>query len=378
MVRAVDEIEKAPVMDRWQAVSLGKVAQVIMGQSPPGSSYNRQGIGSPLINGPTEFTDKHPIKMQWTSQPTKLAQPGDLLLCVRGSSTGRTNVSDDRYCIGRGIAAIRAKQVADQRFIAFQVESGISRLLRLTTGSTFPNINSQSIGAISLLLPPRNEQSAIATVLSDIDSLIESLERLIAKKRAIKQGAMQELLTGKRRLPGFKKKWHCRKFGDVLTVRHGRSQRGISAHDGKYPILASGGIIGRTNTPLYTKPSVLIGRKGTIDRPQYQSGPFWTVDTLFYTEICQQCSPKFLYYLFSTIDWRTYNEASGVPSLNASTIEQIEFNSPDLDEQHAIATIVSHFDDELELEFRRLTKYIAMKQGMMQVLLTGRIRLLKD
>lgn len=378
MVRAVDEIEKAPVMDRWQAVSLGKVAQVIMGQSPPGSSYNRQGIGSPLINGPTEFTDKHPIKMQWTSQPTKLAQPGDLLLCVRGSSTGRTNVSDDRYCIGRGIAAIRAKQVADQRFIAFQVESGISRLLRLTTGSTFPNINSQSIGAISLLLPPRNEQSAIATVLSDIDSLIESLERLIAKKRAIKQGAMQELLTGKRRLPGFKKKWHCRKFGDVLTVRHGRSQRGISTHDGKYPILASGGIIGRTNTPLYTKPSVLIGRKGTIDRPQYQSGPFWTVDTLFYTEICQQCSPKFLYYLFSTIDWRTYNEASGVPSLNASTIEQIEFNSPDLDEQHAIATIVSHFDDELELEFRRLTKYIAMKQGMMQVLLTGRIRLLKD
>lgn len=93
--------------DEWKTSFLGDCGEVIMGQSPPGSSYNRTGNGSPLINGPTEFTDRHPIKIQWTTQPARFCTTGDLLICVRGSSTGRTNYADDTYAIGRGVAAIR-------------------------------------------------------------------------------------------------------------------------------------------------------------------------------------------------------------------------------------------------------------------------------
>jgi type I restriction enzyme S subunit len=113
----------------WEVKRLGDSAEVVMGQSPAGTSYNRSGFGSPLINGPTEFTDKHPIKIQWTSQPTKFCKKGDLLLCVRGSSTGRINISDDEYCIGRGVAAIRAKTEADTSFVTSQIGSATEVML---------------------------------------------------------------------------------------------------------------------------------------------------------------------------------------------------------------------------------------------------------
>lgn len=119
----------------------------------------------------------------------------------------------------------------------------------------------------------------------------------------------------------------------------------------------------------------MIGRKGTIDNPQYQDAPFWTVDTLFYTEIGVAAYPKFVYYKFLTFDWRSYNEASGVPSLNASTIENIEIECPGLEEQLAIAAVLSDMDAGIEALVARREKTRRIKQGMMQELLTGRTRL---
>ena len=176
-------------------------------------------------------------------------------------------------------------------------------------------------------------------------------------------------------MPGFSGAWEVKRLGDVLRVRHGKSQQHIVAKDGQFPILATGGEIGRTNTFLYDKPSVLIGRKGTIDKPQFREQPFWTVDTLFYTEIIGATSAKFIFYKFNLINWRNYNEASGVPSLNASTIENIEINLPQPDEQTTIATVLSDMDAEIAALEARRDKTRDLKQGMMQELLTGRIRL---
>ncbi len=225
------------------------------------------------------------------------------------------------------------------------------------------------------ILHPLPEQKAIAKVLSDMDELIESMEKLIHKKKQIKQGAMQELLTGKKRLAGFSGEWEVKRLGEILKVRHGKSQWQVVVEDGKYPILATGGEIGRTNYYLYDKPSVLIGRKGTIDKPQYIDTPFWTIDTLFYTEISNNYCSKYIYYVFNRIDWYSYNEASGVPSLNASTIESISIPLPPLPEQKAIAQILSDMDDEIEALEKKLDKYKKIKEGMMEKLLTGQVRL---
>ncbi len=274
---------------------------------------------------------------------------------------------------------LRAKANVEPRYIYYhtQLKKFRKQLEREMIGSAGQRrIPIKSI--ISYPLSMRHtlsEQKAIAEVLSDMDKLIAAIEKLIDKKQKIKQGTMQLLLTGKKRLPGFTGDWEVKRLGEILKVKHGKSQHQIVDADGEYPILATGGEIGRTNQYLYNKPSVLIGRKGTIDRPQYIETPFWTIDTLFYTEISSKSIAKYIYYLFNRIDWYSYNEASGVPSLNASTIEEISIPLPPLPEQRAIAQILSDMDAEIEALEKKLEKYRLIKAGMMEKLLTGEVRL---
>jgi type I restriction enzyme, S subunit len=258
-------------------------------------------------------------------------------------------------------------------------------------GMDIPHLSRSEILQPYIALPPTKvEQEAIAQALSDVDALIASLGKLIDKQRHLKTAAMQQLLTGKVRLPGFgegkgykqtevgaiPEDWEVKRLCDVLKIRHGRSQHEIINSSGIYPILATGGEIGRTNIPLYSEPSVLIGRKGIIDTPKYMDTPFWTVDTLFYSEIAKYTDPKFIFYKFNLIDWYSYNEASGVPSLNAATIERIDQVFPtSKEEQCAIATVLSDMDTAIAALETRRAKTQAIKQGMMQELLTGRIRL---
>ncbi len=259
----------------------------------------------------------------------------------------------------------------------FRGITGRAIMYALAQGTTRYNMSKSQFLALELSIPSVEEQVAVAEVLFDVDRLLASLEKLIAKKRTIKLAAMQQLLTGKTRLPSFHGQWEVKRLGDVLTVHHGRAHSTKTHSWGRYPILGSGGEIGRTNRSIYDKPSVLIGRKGTIDNPQFTASPFWAIDTLFYTEIAHKICVKFIYYKLCTIDWKRYNEASGLPSLNSRTIESIEVSLPPVPEQGAIAAVLSDMDAEIAaLELRR-DKTRAIKQGMMQQLLTGRIRLVE-
>ncbi|SDZ02449.1 restriction endonuclease subunit S [Nitrosomonas sp. Nm58] len=153
-----------------QYMTLDDCADVIMGQSPPGESYNQIGEGAPLINGPTEFTDRYPIKIQWTSKPTKFCENKDILLCVRGSTTGRINLSNDTYCIGRGIAAIRGKGIFKTDFIEFALRFNVGEIMRLASGSTFPNIDSKTLKSIVLPKVNDEKQFQIIKCLKQLDS----------------------------------------------------------------------------------------------------------------------------------------------------------------------------------------------------------------
>jgi len=314
------------------------------------------------------------------SSSTKLVPKKCVLvgLAGQGKTRGTVAINLVELCTNQSIAAIFPSPKHVSEYLFYNLEFRYEELRNLSSGEGGRGgLNLAIIKSILVPLPSIPEQRAVAAVLGDMDALIAALDRLIAKKRDIKRAAMQELLTGKRRLPGFSGGWRRASLKNLLKVRHGRSQLEIIASDGKYPILATSGEIGRTNNFLYDKPSVLIGRKGTIDSPQYIDSPFWTIDTLFYTEIGENCTPKFMFYKFCMIDWRRYNEASGVPSLNAYTIEEIRISYPDLDEQSAIARVLSDMDAEIAALEKRREKTLALKQGMMQELLTGRIRLVQ-
>lgn len=167
--------------------------------------------------------------------------------------------------------------------------------------------------------------------------------------------------------------WEVVKIGRVAKIKHGRDQKKIVSLNGIYPILGTGGEIGRTNHFLYNKPSVLIGRKGTIDKPRFMDTPFWTVDTLFYTEIHDGTIPKWLFHKFETINWYLYNEASGVPSLSGSTISNIPIVFPPVKEQQKIATILSTWDEAITKTQQLIVQLQQRNKGLMQELLTPNI-----
>jgi len=149
-----------------------------MGHSPPGSTYNEEGIGLPLLNGPTEFGDRSPSPTTWTTSPTRKAVSGDVLFCVRGSTTGRMNRADQEYCIGRGIAAIRGDTAYDTEFLHAALRANLDRLLMLTTGSTFPNLSRKDLETFNIPWPEGNQRHRIAHIAMSLDDKVENNRRL--------------------------------------------------------------------------------------------------------------------------------------------------------------------------------------------------------
>lgn len=225
-----------------------------------------------------------------------------------------------------------------------------------------------------LPLPSINERAKIAAILTTQDKVIELKEKRLAEKQRQKKYLMQQLLTGKKRLPGFSKEWKSVRLRNTLNVCHGQNHRNVEQENGVYPILGTGGEIGRTNDFLYDKPSILIGRKGSINKPMYMETPFWTIDTLFYCKIKSGYHPKFLFFKFQSINWNKYDESSGVPSLNASTIGSVDIFAPEFPEQTAIAEVLSAADREIDLLRQDIEQEKQKKKALMQLLLTGIVR----
>ncbi|HIF6626159.1 TPA: restriction endonuclease subunit S [Serratia marcescens] len=131
-------------------VQFSHIAEIIMGQSPKGEEVNNEGKGLPLLNGPTEFTDRYPLPVQHTVFVKKTSLPRDILFCVRGSTTGKMNYSDQKYCIGRGLAAIRGRNGYPTPYVRAVLEASLPELLAAATGSTFPNVSKDLINNISV------------------------------------------------------------------------------------------------------------------------------------------------------------------------------------------------------------------------------------
>jgi type I restriction enzyme, S subunit len=162
--------------------------------------------------------------------------------------------------------------------------------------------------------------------------------------------------------------WEVSKLNDILTIGSGKDYKHLEK--GNIPVYGTGGFMLSVNKCLYNGESACIGRKGTIDKPMFLTGKFWTVDTLFYTHLFKGVTPKFVYYSFLKIDWKRYNEASGVPSLSKRTIEVIEIPLPPLKEQEKIADILSTADDKIDTIATQIEKAETLKKGLLQKLLS--------
>ena len=165
------------------------------------------------------------------------------------------------------------------------------------------------------------------------------------------------------RFPEFQGEWITYKIKDVLSIGNGRDYKHLS--NGEIPVFGTGGYMTSVDKCLYDGETTFIGRKGSINKPFYYNGKFWTVDTLFYTHSFNGITPKFTYCLFQTINWLKYNEASGVPSLSKDTIEKIKIMIPGLEEQNKIAKLMFALDERISTQNKIIDKLQSLIKGIM-------------
>ncbi|WP_236843271.1 restriction endonuclease subunit S [Bradyrhizobium icense] len=217
-----------------------------MGQSPDGDSYNTTGAGVPLINGPVEFSDEsfgETIRSKFTTQPTKLCKKGDLILCVRGSTTGRMNIAGFDACVGRGVAAIRAHEY--QPWVNYFVSSRRDEIHGKGTGATFPNVSGSTLANFELVMPPLDEQKRIIGSLDEafagLATAAANAEKNLQNARAIFNSQLQSIFT--QRGDGWKEKT----LEEVATTfgrgksKH-RPRNAPHLYGGKYPFIQTGDI----------------------------------------------------------------------------------------------------------------------------------------
>ena len=164
------------------------------------------------------------------------------------------------------------------------------------------------------------------------------------------------------RFPEFKDEWVEYKISDILSIGNGRDYRHLD--NGNIPVFGTGGCITSANEYLYDGETTFIGRKGTINKPFYYDGKFWTVDTLFYTHSFIDVTPKFVFCLFQTINWLRYNEASGVPSLSKDTIEKIKIKIPRQSEQKKIVNLFFALDERIATQNKIIDKLESLIKGI--------------
>lgn len=378
MVKGMQETEIGLIPEDWEVKELGEIGSFSKGKGISKSEANSGEI--PAVRYGELYT-KHDnvirefhsfINAKVANGSIKLKR-GDILFAGSGETKEEIGKSvaylhDELAYVGGDIILLSPNNDYNSEFLGYLLNVDIIQKQKSSKGQgdAVVHIYANNLKSIKIPLLPLPEQEAIASALSDADEWIEHLEQLIAKKRLIKQGAMQTLLTPK-------EDWEVKKLGEVLQFGSGRDYKHLLSGD--IPVYGTGGIMTFVDHYLYDGLSVGIGRKGTIDKPILLAGKFWTVDTLFFTHSFIGVNPEYIYYQFLLIPWKEYNEASGVPSLNKNTLEQIEIPIPPLTEQTHIATILSDMDAELEALEQQLAKARQIKQGMMQELLTGRIRL---
>lgn len=404
------------IPDDWEVKSLGEIGEpcmckrILKEQTSPTGDIPFYKIGT--FGGIPDAYISRELFEQYKEQ-YNYPKKGTLLLSAAGT-IGRVVVFDgkDSYFQDSNIVWIDNDETKVTNDFLFYCYSRMQ--WKTEEGGIVSRLYNANLKSTSFIAPKSlAEQERIAKALSDVDALISTTEKLIQKKKNIKQGAMQNLLTGKKRLPGFGDKqtdlfvpngthtkevkdvspeqirlsakmkqtelgeipedWEVKSLGEMLKIGHGKDYKNLKS--GNVPVYGTGGYMTSVNDFLYEGETVCIGRKGTIDKPQYHSGKIWTVDTLFYTYDFKSLNPKYLFYKFCFIDWLSMNEASGVPSLTAKNIEDIQITIPTEEEQTAIANVLSSMDKEIETLNTKLEKYRNLKTAMMQQLLTGKIRL---
>ena len=393
----------------WETTTIGEIADIKNGATPS-TQISAYWNGSIPWCMPTDITakpgkyllatERSVTETGLTSCAATLLPVGALLLCSR-ATVGEIKISAFPVCTNQGFKSLICRDNVSNEFLYYLLLTLKTQLIDRATGSTFLEIGKRDVASIELSVPSYAEQRAIAEALSDVDSLLQSLEALIAKKRAIKQAAMQQLLTGKTRLPEFSGVWETRWLGEIASFFKGSglSKPDLSP-DGKRRCILYGELF-TTYGERITEVLHGTNREGAFFCSIQNDVLMPTSDVTPNGLATASCIPfsgvilgsdilvirvpeylingEFLAYTIKIHHNQVLQLVSGttVFHLYGRDMANFKFSAPDIEEQRAIVAILSDMDAEITALEKRRDKACALRQGVMQQLLTGRIRLPK-
>jgi len=349
----------------WQRVRLGDVATVIAGQSPKGENYNQEGIGTPFFQGKKDYGEKYlnPPTV-WTKSVIKIAKKDDILMSVR-APVGALNIANQTICIGRGLAAISASSKTFNDYLFYSLVQ-LSPNLEGNSGAIFNSINKKQIEDIQIPLPPLDEQGRIVARLdagfAGIDTALAAVEAQLVEAEKLKTAILTTTLTND------SKTWQTTKLGDVCNLVYGKAlPKSERLEHGGFPAYGANGIKTRSKNPLYDKPSIIIGRKGSAGELNKINEPFWALDVSYYVKCnANLADMNFLYYFL--ILQKLPSLARGVkPGVNRNDVYNISINLPPLAEQKQIVAKL----DKVFAEIDNFTRSVKGKRDNLKALKTA-------
>jgi type I restriction enzyme S subunit len=345
--------------EAWEEKRLGDIAEFTKGKGIAKADISENGQTECIRYGQlyTDYAEKIDHVISRTNvhpDDLVLSRANDIIIPASGETqidiATASCVTREGIALGGDLNIIRV--VENGVFLSYLLNSKKKLdIARLSQGISVVHLYSTQLKTLKLMVPSQSEQNKITTFLGAVDDKIFQLKQKKLLLEDYKKGCMQKLFSqeirfdddGGNEFPD----WEEKRIGDALTIGSGKDYKHLNF--GSVPVYGTGGLMTYVDDFLFEGESVGIGRKGTIDRPVWLTGKFWTVDTLFYTHSFVDTLPRFIFYVFQRINWKKYNEASGVPSLSKSTLEKIKVEIPSSAEQRKISEFLSHIDSKLEL-----------------------------
>ncbi|MHB1541448.1 MAG: restriction endonuclease subunit S [Steroidobacteraceae bacterium] len=380
------QTELGVLPEDWKVHRLRDFATVATGSTPPTSDAANYGdefmFVSPMDMGDHKLithTEKR-LSKKGFSISRRFPTDSILFVCI-GSTIGKCGMASTELTSNQQINAIFPSETFSADFLYYGLSAAAPRIRALAGEQAVPLVNKSQFSETRIALPALPEQRAIAVALSEVDALLAGLDRLIAKKRDLKQAAMQQLLTGKTRLAGFHGEWEVKRLGEIAHIKTGSRNNEDKIQDGKYPFYVRSEVVERINSYSHDCEAILVPGEGRIGNIfHYVNGRFDVHQRVYaITQFTPDVSARFVHFYMAMNfgAWAMQNTVKAtVDSLRLPTFQAFELRLPRTKaEQTAIAAILSDMDAELVALEARRDKTRALKQGMMQELLTGRTRL---
>ena len=341
------------------------IVEVTMGQSPKSQYYNTEENGVPFLQGNRTFGFKRPTFDTYTTLVTKSAKAGDVIMSVR-APVGDLNITPVDMCLGRGVCSLRMKN-GNQEFLYYMMKYYMPQLLNKESGTVFGSVNRKDINGLEVDIPEdTDKQKKIARYLTMIDDRIE-LNTEINKNLEQQAQAIYQQMFITNRNPN----WENGLLSDLVAVRYGKDHKKLK--DGIYPVYGSGGIMRYVEKPLYTGESVLIPRKGTLNNVMYVNGAFWSVDTMFYTEMLRSNVAKFVYHFVKSKDLASMNAGSAVPSMTTNILNAMQLYIPDNEILSTFEEIVSPMYSQMQENEKQSKKLADLRDTLLPRLMSGEL-----